>query len=221
MSNSNGTGTGAPRRFRLFKSLYARRGRNNYGRVINNNVTLIKRNVLRTAISQTLTVDALGAWDFKLSDAPNYSEITAMFDEYRIKMVRMKFYPRYLPNEMLNSGTGTSASVTPRLFIAIDENDASTPSNINEIREYPNMKVYQTQQPIQFYLKPKISTAVYGSGVFSSYGQPKNIWLSSASPNVAHYGAKWAIDAQNTAVTGQLQIFDVEATYWIECRNPK
>lgn len=175
-----------------------------------------KRNVLRTGITQTVTNDNLGAMTFKLDDVANYSEYLAMFDRYKICAIKIRFIPQYNVAQM---ATPNQNNVVPKLFTLIDVNDSSPPSNLNEMRQYSNVKVTRGYYQKKIYFRPMIAAGVYQGG---TYGAAMNTrgWISTSDYQVVHYGIKYGIDAAGATQT-QLQKWDIECVYYMAFKQPK
>lgn len=158
-----------------------------------------------------------GALSFKLSDLPNYSEFTALYDEYRIKAVKIMFVPT-MNVATANATSGTTAGFVPvpALYTWIDNDDNTAPTTITQGQQYQSFKCHGLLDRMRCRsVVPEVSTALYGSGgAFTSYGQVKNQWIDNNSPSVVHFGLKFGII--NPANQGN---FDVVLTYYLEFRK--
>lgn len=156
-------------------------------------------------------------WDFFLSQLPNYTEFTNLYDQYKISRIKVKFI--YSAN---NQDMTTSASILalPNLLTVIDNNDSTALTASGDYCQYKSFKIRRMDKPCSVYFKPQFDIAAY-SGAFTSYAS-KTGWIDCNSPNVKHYGLKFGIDPMfyndGTLVTGRVQCI---LTYYIKCRNPK
>jgi len=157
-----------------------------------------------------------GALSFKLSDLPNYSEYTALYDEYRIKAVKVMFIPNFNVSAVdETSGTTNSYTGVPALYTWIDTDDNTAPTAITAGQQFQTFKCHGLMNTMrQRTLIPEVSTALY-SGSFTSYGQLKNQWIDNNSPSVVHYGLKYGI-LNGSSSYG---VFDCVATYYLEFRK--
>jgi hypothetical protein len=167
------------------------------------------RSVELGTIIPSVTVETDGAYAFSLGSLPDYTEFTALFDTYRITSVRLCFYPLFLD---------TSATVPyPPIHTVIDYDDNNTLA-ITILNEYDSLQVVQIGQFFERTLTPRIASAAYGAGAFTSYMQPKaKTWIDCASPNVTHYGLKYAIGIAGAANA----VWQVTAHYSLEFRESR
>lgn len=136
---------------------------------------------------------------FKLSDLPNHTEFTSLFDQYMIAGIKYRFLIRTDPN---STGaaivTAANRGVYPVLMWVHDHDDSSAPANKAELQQYSQCRemVFSGERPHTrwFYLKPAIANEVFGTGITVAY-QPKwRQYLDNAYPGIAHYGLRWNID---------------------------
>lgn len=159
-------------------------------------------------ITGSVTAEVDGALAFSLGSLPDYTEFTALYDTYRIMMVKVDFFPLF---------TDTSATVAyPPIITAIDYDDnASTTYAV--LQEYSTSLVSCTGQFFQRVMTPKVALAAYG-GAFTQFAQaPAGQWLDCASPNTTHYGLKYALPITGAANA----VWQVWATYLLQLRESR
>lgn len=168
--------------------------------------------------SSNIVVDSTGdlsvAYTFKLSDLPNYSEFTGLYDQYRIKAVRYQIL--WQQQELLPS---TTASYIGTVLHAIDLDDATSPASANEMYQYKYLKIGKSIGMTKRYLKPRTLTTMYNNGVTSAYSlQNRKAWLDAAYPDIQHFGLKLYIQRPSgtTEIAGV-----VKMKYYLEFRNPR
>jgi len=151
----------------------------------------IQRTYAGGTITPSTTIPQAGALSFALSSLPDYTEFTALFDQYRIIQASVSFEP-----------TSLVSTSTP-LITVLDYDDAVVPTSLNMLYEYETMQSSTSGTMQKRVLTPKLALAAY-SGVFTSFGvAPTGTWIDSASPSVLYYGVKWYNDAQtgnNTSI---------------------
>lgn len=156
---------------------------------------------------------------YRLSDLPNYTEFTALFEEYMITGVKLSFTLRRSV-QVQSTGATNSYSTHPHLYYNVDitGNDI-TASNINGMLEQPNTKRVrlQTEKSTGIYLQPRTSNIIYNTGVTPAYGVNRAQWIPTAYPNVYHYGLKMLIDE----FTDTGNFVDCIATYYVKFRGCK
>jgi len=138
-----------------------------------------------------------GSWFFQLSDLPNVSEFTNLFDMYMIQKVeiRMKL--------QLDPGAATSATAFfPELYICNDYDDSTVPVTTDEIRQHQKTKqiVIRPNQWYSHFIKPAVSPLIYNPNNASSigYGSKWNTWLDCADVTIPHYGVKYVLETLGT-----------------------
>jgi hypothetical protein len=159
-------------------------------------------------ITGSVTAEVDGAIAFSLGSLPDYTEFTALFDTYRILHVKIAFYPLFID---------TSATVPyPPIITAIDYDDNNTLA-YSVLQEYDTALVSNSGTYFDRVLTPRIALAAY-SGTFTSYSQPKaGTWVDCASPNVTHYGLKYALPITGAANA----VWQVELTYDLQFRDTR
>lgn len=165
-----------------------------------------------------------GAMSFytALSDVPNYTEFTSLWNKYSIVGVSLKFYPY-----ATMSSTGASVSPVesqPSLIMhhILDFDDAAIPASsevgISDLRQRPGYRcsnVYSRMgKPIVRYFRPKVSMPVYQSGVTTAYRQASFRSIDSSYPDVQGYGFKAIFESVGAGSAMTLHM-KVEATYYL------
>jgi len=147
-----------------------------------------------------------GAFQFNLNSLSNAAAFVALFDQYRIRAIRLTFLPR------TNVVSGTAYN--PPLYTVIDYDDTATLGTRSAMTQRDCCTVTQVYESLQRTFTPHIAVAAY-SGTFTSYANEVAPWLDCGSPSIQHYGLKWFIDSCATPAP----LWDVEIEYWIEFRN--
>lgn len=121
---------------------------------------------------------------FSIGTLPNISDITTLFDSYKITKVTVKMYP-------MNPNVSTANIY--RLMTAVDYNDSATPTGAS-IREYGNMRthmLYNDRGYIQRTFYPHVLDTIYNTSISSGFATDKpSPWISTVYTNVPHYGLK-------------------------------
>ena len=208
-------------RTKRFKRSATAPGANGPGTV---NFTRLRRAQQTTTVTITRTVasgnfaagaagvDAFGAANFQLSQLSNYTDITNMYDEYRIKAV--KWY--IVPNQPTNT-TAVGAASTPVFISSVDYNDSATPTLKTTILQSDTARVHGPLNKMYTRtFKPNVALAAY-AGAFTSYANVEDQWIDTGSPNVQHYGIKWGVVDVNNG-TNAVSCYTY-ATFYIELRK--
>lgn len=163
------------------------------------------------------------AFSFQLSDLPNVSEYTSLFDQYKITGIKLRIVPR---TAMTTQGvvTGTTAPVGyGQVVTAIDYDDAANPIAKDTLLEYGSAKYTSSNKIHSRYFKPKVLNAVWVNIASTGYSPVKAPWIDQANNNLPHYGLKMWIDAPENSGGGSNSSisYDVYATYYFMCKNTR
>jgi len=164
-----------------------------------------KRVLFSSASLAVTNVNQFGAMQFRLNMLPDYTEFTALFDQYRIDKIAVVFMPRG------NSSEVGSNNNNCKIFTVLDYDDDSAPASIDALCEYDNLRTGTYSKDHSRSLVPRFSDAIYNSAIATAYG-PKTGWLDCSYPAVPHYGLKYACQA--TAAASNV-IFDIKYTYYV------
>jgi hypothetical protein len=160
----------------------------------------------RGSITTSTTLPSAGAITFILQDLPAFSDITNLFDQYRILSVRVEF--------VMGGATNPLTGPPGIMATALDYDDANTPASLNELVQYETCQVVPIGQYFERTVKPRSALAAY-SGVFTSFANVYGQWYDAVSSSVQHYGIKYYIPAVPTSVYTIQPI----AHYHIQCRS--
>ena len=166
-----------------------------------NSVYYFTRFVQRGTFTADAAFDYFNGISFRLADVPGSAEFTSLYDMYKIKAVKVMILPSQTENNSLT--TVNNAFASSRFFSAIDYNDATVPTAVDDIRQYKTCKSTPVLKPHYRYIRaPKILDT-------SSYSVTP--WVSTASAATLWYGLKIAVQPIFATVTTQL-------TYTMECK---
>lgn len=170
----------------------------------------VTRMVEKLNVNVTTGADQYTAMEFKLSDLPSYTDFTNTFDEYKIEAIKLWFVPTH------NSSTlaATGGKKIPFLLTAVDNDDSATPflSSILQRESCKNHGMFDQMRVRSF--APAASMQVY-NGATTGYG-PYQGWLDTASPDIVHYGCKFAVIG--IPITDEFRFY-VYATYYVSLRK--
>lgn len=150
-----------------------------------------------------------------LGDTSKYTSYQAVYDEYRIVRVRVRFVNQY-NNATLSSTVLDTAS--GRFAACIDWDDAVTPTGYPDILNHQNVETGNWLHAYSFDYVPKALLGANTGSVIAGAPVSKP-WLDTAQPAILHYGIKWMIDPDTYGVLVN-PIFSVWAEYDLEFRNP-
>lgn len=152
---------------------------------------------------------------FNLNDLPGITDLTTLFDEFRVNKLTYRFMPRFTNQEVFNdkypTGTGNSlptgvstAVAIPDFLYAIDDDGRYNTGSVDGILEYGNVKVNRGNRMTTVSFTPAAFTALQTnpSGTTANMGKFKGRWiaLSSSSTGVDFYGLAVGLKLPNSCV---------------------
>jgi hypothetical protein len=158
-------------------------------------------------------VDAGYATSFALSDLPNYTEFTNLFDRWRIREVTLEFCYQQAIN--------TATFCFPFVILSTDLNDAVTPLTENQLLERENAKMHNFsagRTVVRHVLQPRQLAA--GSGGSLTTEMPRDSWVDCAYSSSPYYGFKAWIGNYNSAISGAAQL-RLYLTYDLEFKTAR
>jgi len=134
---------------------------------------------------------------------PSAGEFTALFDQWRIKQVKVRVG---FSNTVSNTGSTTTS--VPPIYMAEDMDGSAGTTSLAEIQQKQGVKMYQLgpngagDNYRSMIVKPRPANAVYQGGVFTGYSEiTKNLWLDCAYPAIENYGFRLYWDPDYTAAS--------------------
>lgn len=153
---------------------------------------------------------------FKLNSIPGYSELTSLFDQYRIKSIRVTWRPQFNTAPM----TANADALCPTLITVPDYNDATLLTTRAQYLQYEGVRSELLDHPITRTFWPRPSMAVYNNMITTGYAAPDTApWIDTTSPGAEHYAVKWALAypiAGTSVANGHLML---EVNYTLELRG--
>lgn len=156
---------------------------------------------------------------FKMSNCLQYSELTALYDRYKIAGIKWRIIP--LSNVASVNGQG----VIPTMVYHVDYDDALTPTSDADVRVKAGAKEVRLDKPRSIYFKPKVAQSILGASAGTAYSVPKNApYINMSYPDVPHYGLKMYFRDVNLSAASTSSIntcFRIETTYYLACKDPQ
>jgi hypothetical protein len=171
------------------------------------NYTMRKKYQLRNIASVATGFIGYG-FNFRLADLPLYTEMQALFDQYRIIAVEVEFVPAQ--TESINV-----TDVVPRIYHTVDFDNATIPPNLDVILDYQRTRMNYMTQYFKRSFKPCSATNVFSTGSAPAYSVVQDQWIDILYPTVEYYGLKVGIDSSGATIF----TYQPTATVYIELRN--
>jgi len=168
-------------------------------------------------LGKTGTSDTGFAFSFQLSDTPSFSELTNLFDSYKITLVEVIW-----ENTSVTANVSGDTSVYPTLLAYPDYDDATAPSTYNQVEQIQRAERLQfsaTKNQFKRSIVPRLAVAAQVTG-----GTTNNAinmlpqWLDCAWAAVNHYGVKFWLRNYNTSFDNAVQL---SFRYHIRCRDAR
>lgn len=196
------------------KSTYRKRGSRRTGGILIKRTCalapVVAAGVFTSNQLQDSTANQFGYFNFSLSDLPNNGEITAMFNQYKITGVKLRFIPM--------QGTETSPGSTNlmnALAVQVDKSVRGVPASFDEIIEASNAKVFSAaQKGFSIWISRPLAAAT----IASSSALLTNSWIDSDKTDAKHYGLRYAFQNGYASVYTRFMAY---ATYYVRVKGMK
>lgn len=150
------------------------------------------------------------AFNFSLSDVPDVTDFTKLYDMYKLNCVKISFIPQMDTNVSLGSLNNPVASA--RFFSAIDYNDGTAPLNVDELRQYSTCKMTPILR--------KHKRVIYKPKILDTSGYSTSPWMSTSYNTADYYGLKVAIEPMLSTTTTSMT-YSVECVYYMSFKKVK
>lgn len=144
---------------------------------------------------------------FTLSNLPQGTEFTSLYDQYKIYKIKCEFYS----DRDLGLYPAATNSWGLMFYGAVDHDDGTALSSADDYLQYQNLKMRMVKggKFATFTFAPHVAQAAY-QGAFTGYANTGAPWIDCSSNQVQHYGLKWglepAVAGDNGTITGKLWI---------------
>jgi len=160
-----------------------------------------------TGSNTSIVSDAI---TFALNGLEGTGTLTAMFEFYRIRAIRVCIQPQ---NNAIGVVDPTITKLV-ELYCTIDYNDSTPPASAAYMREVDNCVILPPGQSLERTFQPKMS-AVVKSAAGTDYMSVDPQWLNTGSDDVLHYGLKYLVPQVNVA-QASVQTWQIDTEYWLE-----
>lgn len=179
-------------------------------------ITSIRQVTMLGSYTSTATGDSLGSLKFNFDDVPGFSDLAAVFDQYKLDKVDLRFVPNGTNAALVGGGASQIRSI---LYTAIDYNDATAPTLLNDLIQYQNCTQTPYCEELRRTIYPRVGVeSSDNEGVISL--NPSNSWCSSSSKDIDWYGLKWGISANGNSA-GTTQVWVLHAKMYFSFKNIK
>jgi len=143
---------------------------------------------------------------FTFVDLPQQSQFGALFDQYRVDQIELWITPTSTTANLQQTGTTYA--------VVVDYDDDNTPSTPAQLLNYTNVVEQTVSNALYLKWQPHVANALYGGGVFTSFGNKPCGWIDSGSSSVRLYGVKMFCGSSASTV-----VFQFRARFHFSTRN--
>lgn len=176
------------------------------------------------SFATTTTNDFWRYFTFSAANIGNFTDMSNLFDEYRINAIKVTFRPRY-DSVIATLGGGLTTLSQAYAHVIVDPASTLLPSGVyaattlNTFLENQGVKTYTLNRPFSIYLKPKVQDSLQGGGTSTRVISPS--FVKTSETGVDHRGFHMYLQ-QNAFATDNTQIkLDMYYTFYLTLRNTK
>lgn len=149
--------------------------------------------------------DAL--YSFRISDLPDASELTALYDQYRVDKLVVHFINGTQPPYVSHQDVGT-------LLTAVDFDGGATGLTFSQFLSYESCEVTPHGKVKTITIKPRaeVNSTDSGGNVVSASLAAANTWWDVSNTNVQHHGIRYGMTPYSAGSSGDAAWY----TLWIE-----
>jgi len=161
--------------------------------------------------------DTALAYTATMTQLPNVTDFSNLYDSYMIKKVVVKIIPKFT-NVALASGATTQNTNLQQIHSVIDYDDGVAPGSINDLVQYHSYRMTRGHVPHTRTFVPKVELVETNTGGGGGGQAAKAYqWCDFDNINTAHRGMKFIIPSPT--VTGTTVYYDQLITYYFSCKN--
>lgn len=178
------------------------------------------------------TVQFGGSMAFMLGQCANTSEITNLFDNYRIRKVVLRFdyNQNSAPGSSSATAGNTNSNAVPLIHLCPDFDDNVVPTSRVDVLQNSYARTIRLDRPYTMALTPRAQNGIAGGtnlpaptggGVSTTAAGgllPAGTWLDCNSIQIPHFGVKFWVDNYNDAAAFTSTLM-ITPTYYLECKN--
>lgn len=151
----------------------------------------------------------------RLDELDGVSDLTSMFDRYKIKNVNCKLQACF---------TANTTTVTPLPYVdwCRDHDDAALPS-LSNMRQKMGVKtryISANKPAVSMSFSPRVATAIFATGISTAYAPGRRpMFIDAAYTNVEHYAIKGVLRNVYLPATAGISPFQLDITYTVALKD--
>lgn len=150
----------------------------------------------------------------QVDNVPGFAQMAAVFDECKIARIHYEMWVAGTAGEL-----GTTLKSAPNVFVVVDNNNADSPSNLNEILQYSPVHTVKGDiaRTLKLTVYPKVRMSV-GAGEQESSTSTTIAMVQSAGymecakPAVTHFGVRGYFETTSSLASAQLGYLCIKET---------
>lgn len=146
-------------------------------------------------LTTTAGADSFVGLNFRLSQVPNVTDFTNLYDQYKICGVKLEVIPQFDNAQVATPAT----NIVTQNFHVTDYDDSTTPPNMDALMQHQDVKRVPSTRIIKKYIKPCFASQIFNTGITSTYGARRG-WIDCATPDTEHYGMKFGFTSNPNAM---------------------
>lgn len=166
------------------------------------------------------------AFNNLLSQVPQYTEWTALYDYYKITYV--KYYVTWISTNVDAIQTGDTGVGAPILYYMIDRDDVNaitaTAAGLQDMRANTRCKRFcfsPSKRQCTFGFKPSLLSENYSSTTSSGYTIMYDKWID-CNDDLPHWGTKMMFHTPSPSGNpSRANYFEIEAAYYVSLKDPR
>lgn len=165
-----------------------------------------------------------GSLQFMLAHVANVSEITQLFDNYRIKAVVVNIIPGFNSADFDGGSATSNSSINiPTMHYTVDTDDATVPNNRVGVLEQSYSQSRRLDKPFSIMIKPRAQAVINSTALGTAVGGmlPTGTWLDNSRTDVPHFGLKFWVDEWAAVASPGMDANYLKFTvdYYLEAKN--
>lgn len=171
-------------------------------------------------INNNSLVEARDAIVFRLSECVEFLKYTAIYDQFRIDKVQVRFIPcmaEMVTKPYDDATSGTTSYEIPLFTTAIDYDDEATPASRLELAGRSKSRTVKATKAITWNFIPRRLVQVYRSTSTTGYKiDTTKDFIDCAQNDIPHYGLKYALA---TAGPNNAYVYRVVIKYFVSFKQ--
>lgn len=159
---------------------------------------------------------------FRLADTVNYTELTALYDQYKINWVDVEF--EYAADTGSADHTGTTL---PRLVLMSDFDDNAPETRLQQLQTPSRIYSRSLKNKVTYRVKPRVRSVTATSsstGSVGAVGVFANPWIDMLQAFIPHWGLKvmcydWPLFNDTTNAPMSKPVLRVTLKYCMSMKN--